>query len=381
MDDFRRLETDWNPLLQRSAADCIYLTWEYLTTWWEVFGGERQLWILAVRDATGSLVGLAPMMTGPGIRMRRFFKELTFIGGQGDSTSECLDFIVQKGSEREVMELFLGTIRRGKGVKWNLLSFPIAVSDSSTMIMARRFLGDWGSPRTREREAPYCTFHGTWEEFLQTRSSKFRSTVRNRTKKMHSQHQVQLLAGGRDLPLEEAFLHVVQLTTGRWGDQLEAFHTLKFLEFHRRLIPRLAERGWLLLLVLMVDGRAAAARYDFVYGGKIWGFQGGWDPDYARLSIGTVMNALTFQWAIEHHGVREYDFGADNARYKSEWADGSRTLMDVMMAHPRSLPARVMLLAHDVQRARKARQTPPAQEPATEPATESAGFPITREAT
>ena len=350
LEAFRALEPEWNALLQRSAADTIYLTWEYLTTWWEVFGDERVLWILTARDAERRLIGIAPLMVGAGNRLRKFLNELTFIGGQGDSMSECLDFIVERGREKEITLLFLNKIQSSSSPKWNFLAFPISVADSPTMQIAQQGFESWGAPRHRQREAPYCKFPGTWDEYLQTRSSKFRSTVRNRIKKLQSQEHVELKIGGRDMALDEALLQVVHLTSGRWGEQSEAFHTLKFLEFHRRLIPRLAARGWLALLVLMVDGHAAAGRYDFLYGGKIWGFQGGWDPAYAKLSIGNVMNALTFQWAIENHAVTEYDFGADTCRYKSEWANGSRRLKDFYMAHPQSFSARMLLFAHELQK-------------------------------
>ena len=105
-----------------------------------------------------------------------------------------------------------------------------------------------------------------------------------------------------------------------------------------------------MLLVLTVDGVPAAGRYDYLYGGKVWGFQGGWDPAFAKLSLGIVMNAMTFQWAIENHGIKEYDFGAGTCRYKSEWANDSRPLKDLYMAHPQSLSARVMLFAHELQK-------------------------------
>ena len=350
LEAFQSLESEWNALLQRSAVDTIYLTWEYLTTWWEVFGGNRELWILTARDEYERLIGIAPLMVGPGNRMRQFLHELTFIGGHGDSTCECQDFIVEKGMEGEVMRLFIGKIQSVPHPKWNFLAFPTSVATSATMSVARQALEHWGALRVRDRDAPFCAFSGSWEEYLQSRSSKFRSTVRNRTKKIHSLHRVELKVGGADLALDEALLHVVQLSSCRWGGDMEAFHSLKFLEFHRRLIPRLAAHGWVILLVLMVDGVPAAGRYDYLYGGKVWGFQGGWNPAFAKLSIGVVMNAMTFQWAIENHGVTEYDFGAGTCRYKSEWANGNRPLRDLYMAHPQSLPARMMLFAHELQK-------------------------------
>ena len=57
----RRLRPEWNGLLCRSPASSVFLTWEWIATWWEHFGREGDLLILAVRDESGRLVGLAPL--------------------------------------------------------------------------------------------------------------------------------------------------------------------------------------------------------------------------------------------------------------------------------------------------------------------------------
>lgn len=65
----------------------------------------------------------------------------------------------------------------------------------------------------------------------------------------------------------------------------------------------------------------------------------GWETSFAKLSIGTVMNALTFKWAIEERGLREYDFGVEVSRYKTEWADCSRDIIDFTVPNPHSKAA------------------------------------------
>jgi CelD/BcsL family acetyltransferase involved in cellulose biosynthesis len=57
------------------------------------------------------------------------------------------------------------------------------------------------------------------------------------------------------------------------------------------------------------------------------------------------MNALTFKWAIEKRGLREYDFGVEVSRYKTEWADCSRDILDFTLANPKSKSAWFFLKA------------------------------------
>ncbi len=60
-EDFIKLAPQWNLLLKESAADTIFLTWEWVSNWWNVYGEDKKLRIMAVRDDTKGLVAIAPM--------------------------------------------------------------------------------------------------------------------------------------------------------------------------------------------------------------------------------------------------------------------------------------------------------------------------------
>lgn len=48
-DGLHHLRQEWNCLLQQSDADCLFLTWEWLATWWKHLSGDRELSIMSVR--------------------------------------------------------------------------------------------------------------------------------------------------------------------------------------------------------------------------------------------------------------------------------------------------------------------------------------------
>ncbi len=67
--DFFSIQYQWNQLLKESDNDNIFLTWEWVYTWWEVFGGESELFIITVKNDKGDLIGIAPLhikKTNPG---------------------------------------------------------------------------------------------------------------------------------------------------------------------------------------------------------------------------------------------------------------------------------------------------------------------------
>lgn len=57
---FETLRPEWNPLVQQSGADTPFSVWEFLATWWDVYG-TGQLWLVCVRDDSGKLIGIAPL--------------------------------------------------------------------------------------------------------------------------------------------------------------------------------------------------------------------------------------------------------------------------------------------------------------------------------
>ncbi len=51
----------WRDLVARSGADRLFLSFEWLTTWWQHFGQPRGKLRMLVAYSDGELVGAAPM--------------------------------------------------------------------------------------------------------------------------------------------------------------------------------------------------------------------------------------------------------------------------------------------------------------------------------
>src|SRR5688572_9241094 len=46
---FAALRQEWTDLLADSESDSLFLTWEWLHTWWTHFAGSRRLFIVTMR--------------------------------------------------------------------------------------------------------------------------------------------------------------------------------------------------------------------------------------------------------------------------------------------------------------------------------------------
>src|ERR1035437_10130070 len=100
---FDGLREEWDRLLAGSASDGVFLTWEWLRTWWSHLAGRHELRIVAVRRG-GELITLAPLAVRPGpLRRLLPFRAVEFLG-TGTAGSDYLDLIVRKGDEAEALD-------------------------------------------------------------------------------------------------------------------------------------------------------------------------------------------------------------------------------------------------------------------------------------
>src|SRR5438132_1272377 len=95
---FELLREEWEALLQASAANGLFLTWEWLATWWKHFSVERELFVLTAR-ASGELMAIAPFS----LRRCKLGAWVEFLR-TGSVGSDYLDLTVRGGCESEVVQ-------------------------------------------------------------------------------------------------------------------------------------------------------------------------------------------------------------------------------------------------------------------------------------
>ncbi len=341
------LEPEWNPLLQQSDANGLFLTWEYISTWWEVFGGPSQLCVITARTDAGRLVGIAPLVLRAGYGWKRaLLQHLTFLGGECETLAERQDFIVALGYEESFGTGCAERIFHHADLSWDVVRLSCARSGSRALAAFLQQCRRQGLA-VREKEQPtwVAKFTGTWDDFLATRSSKFREMTRKKMRKLEQTHSVSLLHAGEAISMDDALLSIIRLNQGRWRSSASSFHTPQFIEFHRRLAPLLASRGWLSLHVLDIGGTIAAGRYDFIYAGAIWGFQSGWDRKFSELSVGHLALAYAIQSATSQC-LTSFDFGAGPAPYKAQWGESGAPVLDIEITNGRRLAPRLFTFLH-----------------------------------
>lgn len=132
---FKESRLQWEGLLKESNADRLFLSWEWLWTWWQIFGnkGQRSLNLLAAISGGDNLVGLAPMYSSSvRTRGRLSSRRLQFLGNDWRSDdnirTEYCGFIVKQEYETVVIDKFIETIDGSE--KWDEFVWCNAMVDT-----------------------------------------------------------------------------------------------------------------------------------------------------------------------------------------------------------------------------------------------------------
>jgi len=305
--DFESLLDEWPELAERSAN--LFATPEWLGLWWRHFGAGRELLLSAARDADGRLEAILPFY----VWRRRPLRVVRALGhGPGDD----LGPIGEPAAAREALACWAAT-ERFDVLACELLPGP----DSWEGVVP-------GAAVVSRNGSPVLDLEGrTWKELLAGRSRNFREQVGRRTRALERDHDVRfrLVAGpeGLDSALDTFF----RLHRLRHGESVVA----RTEPFQREFATVAAERGWLRIWLLDVDGRPAAAWLGFRFAGAECYYQAGRDPAFDRQSASFVLLAHTIREALED-GVSEYRFLRGDEPYKYRFASGDPGLETIVVA-------------------------------------------------
>ena len=320
----RKLQPHWDGLRGRSGRHAVFLTPEWMLTWWEVYGGRSGLFLVAVW-ADDDLVGLLPTyVTGPQTDPADPPPRQLRLLASTNVYSDHLDGLAQRGQEREVVAAWRSAVRSQRSL-WD----SVELADLDTEGLLWRALREephaWDDGLAlTERPTDGCPFTalpGSWEAYLGGLSAKSRAEIRHDRRALDKVGKVTVRAVTERHGVDEALATLIRLHHARRESQgkVGGFRDGRLRSFHRRASERFAERGWLRLWLLDVDGSTVAARYQFPYRGCVHDFLPGHDPAWDRYSVGLVLLSHCVEQAILS-GDHEMDFLRGNETYKARWA-------------------------------------------------------------
>jgi peptidoglycan/xylan/chitin deacetylase (PgdA/CDA1 family)/CelD/BcsL family acetyltransferase involved in cellulose biosynthesis len=317
--ELSKWQAAWSTLLERSASATIFLTWEWVTSWWTAYGTPGDLRVLLAIDDVAMVRGIAPLRRQMVRRYGQSYSTLAFIG-DGSADSDYLDFIIAAGDEAAVMEAF-SKHWEGEMAHGTLLQLDEIPESSPNLAflqaLSRRDGMVWS---TEDVACSSVLLPGDWQAYLGGLQPRFRTRIRSVLRNLEVRGDVRFQFCDDPRHLDRLLPSLFELHRRRWAKEAKpgVFQWDKKQQFYRDLSPRLLERGWLGFSWLEWNGRILASQYGFVYHDRYFQLQEGYDPECEHLNAGIGLRAWSIQQLLKR-GITEYDFLAGVGRHKSDW--------------------------------------------------------------
>jgi CelD/BcsL family acetyltransferase involved in cellulose biosynthesis len=321
---FLRLEAEWNAAVERAGVPHPFLRHEWMVTWWECFGRPDQRLHLIVARAQGRIVAIAPLLWE---KTRIYGVPLRRLRTLDNDHTPRIDFIVADRSEEAYRAIWQSLLRTSG--QWDLIQLNQIPGESPTLATLARLAAADGyrSDVWHGERSPHLSLDGTWEHYLDTRGAKLRQNLRNRIGRLArfgGAIDVEVLHRARDI--QEARGDAFRLETSGWkratGTAIVSDRAVQ--RFYSLMLQRGADRGWLELSFLTVDGRRIATALTARYQGRLFLVKTGYDPTYEKCAPFKILTYLTLRNGFES-GLAEMDFMGDAEPWKLEWASALRS--------------------------------------------------------
>lgn len=316
--------TSWQTLLNRSAANTIFLTPDWILTWIEQVNPDAELFVVAVEDDK-ELVGLAPFYIGSLTVFKLLQRSCLRVVGDDCSSSEYLDIIVLPEFEQAVIDKLADVLAQYKN-RWQLIWVPYSSPSRGSSARVRRLferLNLWSA----ERNFEYFVLELPTDEdrYWTSLSPKQRNNIRRYTKKLAKRGPLQLVNLVDEFGIDKAFAEVVALHRRSWGARGDpgAFDRNPAFKRFSAAFARIASRyGWVAIYGLMQNNEVIAVRFGYVYNSQLFEIQSGYRPDLN--GSGTVCTYHAIRKATDE-GLEVYDFLAGAGHYKQQFRAGARS--------------------------------------------------------
>jgi len=209
---------------------------------------------------------------------------------------------------------------------WNLIDLWDIPGDSETASALKNTSTKSAKFEHRVTDtSPAIRLPANSTDFLESIDSHFRKNLRWRERRLKRDFAVDFKVVADPGAVNDAMRIFIDLHQRRRASKKPPgiFSDQRMIDFHSRVASSFAERGWLLLAFLMLNNSPAAAYYNFRYANKLYSYQSGFDPEYTRYGVGSVLDMYLIDYCIRN-GVREYDFCRGDEPYKAQWRTVSR---------------------------------------------------------
>jgi len=307
--DFESLEElkdTWNELLFFSEQNCIFLTHEWISSWWKCFSEDDSLEILIFKDEGGNLTGIAPFLIKN--------KIIRFIAS-GEVSDYC-DVITHNEKREEFYENLLNYLKTNYPdvAKIELMNLK---ASSPTLSFMHRLAPEHGysSSCTETEVAPLLELPSSYEDYMKGLSKKNRHELRRKLKRIEALEGVKITKITDTMELQSSLEIFIDLHKEGSPSKEKFWEKKGMPDFFQEIASRFSPRQWIELNLLFYEDIIMAALLNFSYSDQILFYNVAFNKDFARYSPGLFLFNHCIKQAISE-GKKKADFLRGREKYK-----------------------------------------------------------------
>jgi hypothetical protein len=320
----------WSALASACEHASFFLMAEAVGAWLDTFGARLEPSILLFRDAEHTVVGAALLVRrtvrkGP-FAVRRIYLNTA---GEDDADSACIEFnelLCRPGCEAAVARALRTHI---DAEPWDELAAPGMLDGASLRALRHAFADAQPvAQTTRDHYVSLADIRRSGKDFVEQLAARERTRYRQNVRKYSALGDLVLDEAATTAEALELLDGLAVLHQKTWTSRGApgSFASQLFRDYHRTLIERCFPLGHIQLLRLRAGAMTIGYHYAFLFGGRSYFYQCGYDYDLAeKTAPGVIVHTFAIRHAAEL-GLDEYDFMAGDVEYKRRLATGSRAI-------------------------------------------------------
>lgn len=336
---FERLEASWNELYEATTQATVFLSWDWLYTWWRTYSvcDARDLFIFCFYDES-TLVGIAPF------QIERKYPH-TYIQGRtlrflasGERLEDSiatpfLDLLAHDDYQEQVVSATETAISTHQG-RWDFAEFDFLLEDS---LIFRCFTH--ASSQVKQQIYPYGYRYTVpkaenQQAYLDTLARRWQKDYRKKNRLFHKDGVLDIKTVELD-SIDAAVDLLKDMHHDRWFGRADflIFESEKFNQFHREILRRLLPLGKAYIRTLYLNDCPMSSYYAFEDKGQVHYYQSAFYQENANRymplfylvcnEIGTALEQgkqFDFMFDDSHESYKSHQYAAKaSPMYRLVW--------------------------------------------------------------
>jgi CelD/BcsL family acetyltransferase involved in cellulose biosynthesis len=327
IEQFADMREEWNTLLSESYTNTIFLTWEWLYSWWKCFGEDADLFIVVVRDKTGKLIGVAPLF----IKNAKFYSfPVRQLGLIGEGHSDRQDFIITKDTNEAIYAIEKHILmNRGR---WDIIKLDQIPETGALCTVGLK--SQAMMEKERSSICPFVRIEGEWEGYFRGLGKKFRKDIRHKMNRLKRFGEWKFIVQDKIEKAEEIVdvMREIEASSRKEDTEKEFVGKQENSRFLKTFFKISSESEWVDFSVITVGDEVAAYLLGFVYNRKYCAYSTSYRNKFYQGSPGKLLLNEKLKWCFSKHGeLEEFDFLRGSSYVKSLWSDVERQHMRMML--------------------------------------------------